>query len=115
LGGARHQRAGLDDRLRLRAHREPGRAHGQRQRRGEHRRVPRLAADHPGDRRGARRADAGGVDRLQPGRLPGGVRGAVRVLGGRAGRRGAAPAPAARGLACAGTPGHARPAPTSSV
>ena len=62
---AGHQRSGLDDRLRLRPHREPGRAHGQRQRRGQRRRVRRLAAHRPGDRRGARPAHARPVvDRL---------------------------------------------------
>ena len=46
-----HQRPRLDDRLRLRAHVEPGGADGQRQRRGQRGRVRRLAADHPRDRR----------------------------------------------------------------
>ena len=77
----RHQRAGLDDRLRLRPHLEPGRAAGQRQRRRQRRRVRRLAAHHPGRGRRPRPAHPRVLDRLQPGRVPCGVRRPVPVLG----------------------------------
>ena len=59
----RHQRPGLDDRLRLRAHLEPGGAAGQRQRGGQRGRLRRLAAHDPRRRRRARPADPGLLDR----------------------------------------------------
>ena len=90
------QRARLDDRLRLRAHGEPGRAAGQRQRRRQRRRLRGLPAAHARHRAGARRQHPGSRHRLLARVVQARLRAAVRAVAGRPGRRRAAPARAAR-------------------